>query len=201
MEQIIGGLWHWTARHDNIGATVSSYYLEPERVLIDAMVPPQGLSWLEEHGPPEHVILSNRHHDRQAWRLRDAFGCTVHCVRNGMHELGGRGEAEPFDFGDELPGAITAYEVGAICPDEGALHLVNYRALACGDGLVRWRGGEDVQFVPDSLMDDPEGTKQRLREAYRRLLGLDFEHLLLAHGNPVVRGGKEALRVFIDRAH
>ena len=46
-------------------------------------------------------------------------------------------------------------------------------------------------------MDDPEDTKQGLRAAYRDLLGLDFDLLLLAHGEPVVGGGREALYEFV----
>src|SRR6059036_3665980 len=46
------------------------------------------------------------------------------------------------------------------------------------------------------LMDEPERTKAGLREAYRRLLDLDFNLLLLAHGDPVVGGAKDALRRF-----
>ena len=45
-------------------------------------------------------------------------------------------------------------------------------------------------------MDNPEETKAALRDAYRRLLDLDFDHLLLAHGDPVVTSGKQALRTF-----
>jgi hypothetical protein len=196
MQELAPGLWHWTARHPRIHADVSSYYLAPERVLIDAMVPPEGMEWFEQHGSPEHVVLSNRHHDRQAWRMRDAFGATVHCIRNGVYELEGRGPVEPFDFGDELPGGIVVHEVDAICPDETALHLPMYRALACADGVVRFRGGEQLGFVPDTLMDDPEQTKRQLREAYLGLLELDFDLLLLAHGEPVAEGGKDALRTF-----
>ena len=140
MREIAPGLWHWTALHDHIRSEVSSYYLLAERVLIDAMLPPGGLAWFEQHGVPEHVLMTNRHHDRHAWRLHEAFGCTVHCVRNGVHELAGRGPVEPFDFGDELPGGITAHEVGAICPDETALHIPAHGALACADGVVRWAG-------------------------------------------------------------
>ena len=49
-------------------------------------------------------------------------------------------------------------------------------------------------------MDEPEQTKRRLREAYRRLLELDFDLLLLAHGDPVVGGARDALRTFVDGA-
>jgi len=159
VEEIAPGLWHWTARHDQINMDVSSYYLLPERVVIDPMVPPEGLEWFEQREPPEHVLLTNRHHDRHAWRLREAFNCTVHCIRNGLHELEGRGSVEAFDFGDELPGGAVAFEVDAICPDETALHIAAKRALACADGVVRWPGQRGLSFVPDQFMDDPEQTK------------------------------------------
>jgi glyoxylase-like metal-dependent hydrolase (beta-lactamase superfamily II) len=194
-KEIAPGLWHWTARRQTIGADVSSYYLEAERVVLDPMLPPSGMEWFEQHGPPEHVLLTNRHHDRQAWELQERFGSVVHCVRNGMHEIEGRGKAEPFDFGAELPGGVTAHEVDAISPDETALQIPSHRALACADGVVHYGG--QLSFVPDSLMDDPEETKQGLRDAYRRLLELDFDLLLLAHGEPVVGEAKQALRDFI----
>lgn len=200
MREIAPGLWHWTARHEHIGSEVSSYYLLDERVLLDPMVPPDGIEWFETHGAPEHILLTNRHHDRHSWRLRDAFGCTVHCVRNGIYELEGRGPVEPFDFGDKLPGGVVAHEVDAICPDETALEIPTHRALACADGVVRWRGHDELGFVPDELMDDPQRTKQGLRNAYERLLGLDFDLLLLAHGDPLEGDAKEQLRDFVARS-
>jgi hypothetical protein len=196
MVEIAPGVWHWTALRERIGSDVSSYYLAAERVILDPMIPPEGLGWFEAHGAPEHAVLTNRHHDRDAWRLREAFGCTVHCVRNGLPELEGRGPVEPFDFGAELPGQIFVHEVDAICPDETALHIPRHRAVAVADGVVRSDGGE-LQFVPDWLMDDPEDTKRGLREAYRRLLERDFDLLLLAHGEPVTGGAHGVLEAFI----
>jgi hypothetical protein len=199
MEEIAPGLWHWKAHHDHIDKDVSTYYLTTERVLIDPLTPPEGLEWFEQYGAPEHILLSNRHHDRHAWLVRERFGSTVHCVANGVHELEGRGAIEPFEFGDELPGGAVAHEVGAICPDETALHLPAQRALVCADGVVRWRVNDELAFVPDQLMDDPERTRAGLRDAYRRLLALDFDHLLLAHGDPIVGEGKQALSAFLGR--
>ncbi len=48
-------------------------------------------------------------------------------------------------------------------------------------------------------MDEPEQTKEGLREAYRGLAELDFRHLLLAHGDPFVGDGREALAAFVGR--
>jgi glyoxylase-like metal-dependent hydrolase (beta-lactamase superfamily II) len=199
MHEIAPGLWHWRARNEHIGADVSCYYVEDGRVLIDAISPACGLERLARLGPPEHFVLSNRHHDRDAWVLRGRFGCTVHCIRNGLYEIEGRGPAEPFDFGETLPGGIVVHEVGAICPDETALLIRSLRALACADGVVEW-SGEGLSFVPDSLMDDPDRTKRGLIDSYTRLLELDFDTLLLAHGQPIVGGGKDALSAFLDGA-
>jgi glyoxylase-like metal-dependent hydrolase (beta-lactamase superfamily II) len=140
--------------------------------------------------------MTNRHHDRHAWQLREAFGCTVHCVRNGLHELEGRGPVEAFDFGDTLPGNAVVYEIGAICPDETALHLPDHRALACADGVIHY--GQELGFVPEQYIDDPGSTKPALRQAYGGLLDLEFDTLLVAHGQPMVGGAKEALRRFVE---
>lgn len=200
MEEIAPGLWHWKALRESIGAEVSSYYLADEHVLIDPMIPPAGLGWFDEHGRPEHLLLTNRHHDRDAWSLREAFGCTVHCVQSGVHELEGRGPVEPFAFGDGLPGGVVVYEVDSISPDECALHVPVHRALAIADGVVRWPSDGPLRFVPDDLMDEPERTKAGLREAYRRLLDLDFDRLLLAHGNPILERAKDELNAFVERS-
>lgn len=202
MNEIGPGLWHWTARHPHIGSEVSSYYLLSERVLIDPLIPPEGIEWFHQNGAPEHVLLTNRHHDRDSWRLHEAFGCMVHCVRNGLYELDGRGPVEAFDFGDELPGGVVVHEVDAICPDETALEIPAVRAIALADGLVRWGAPDDpIGFVPDWLLgDDPDEVRRGLLQSFERLLALDFEHLLLAHGLPLVGDGKERLSEFVRAA-
>jgi hypothetical protein len=59
--------------------------------------------------------------------------------------------------------------------------------------------GRGLSFVPDELMgEDPEAVKRGLLAAFARLLELDFDALLLAHGDPVPRGGKAALRRFVE---
>src|ERR1700684_57779 len=142
------GLWHWTPRHRHIGSDVSSYYLSEEGVLLDPMLPPDGADWFRHRGSePRHVMLTCRHHDRDAWRLHAEFGCEVHCVASGIHELEGRGPVTPFEFGDDLPGGIVAHEVDAISPDETALYIPAHRALACADGVVEWGATDGLTFV------------------------------------------------------
>jgi len=196
VHEVAPGIWHWTAVHPRIKIRVSSYYLRAEGVLFDPLVPEEGLDWFTEHGSPRDVVLTNRHHFRSSALFVERFGVTVRCVREGLHEFGDDRPVEPFAFGDELAGGLVAYEVGAICPDETAVHIPRHQALALADGAVRWEPGGPLVFVPDNLMDDPEETKEGLRESYRRLAKLDFRHLLLAHGEPFVGNGREVLATF-----
>jgi glyoxylase-like metal-dependent hydrolase (beta-lactamase superfamily II) len=196
MNEILPGVYHWTREHPNIGAEVNSHYLLSERVLIDPMEPADGLDWFRERGEPEHVLLSNRHHYRDSAKFVQAFGCTVHASRPGMHEFSDGRPVEPFDFGDDLPGGVRAHEAGAICPDDSVLHIPAHSALAVADGVINYGG---LGFVPEEhLGDDAESTKRAIRESYARLLELDFDNLLLAHGDPIVGGGNDALRRFAE---
>ena len=203
MDEIAPGLFHWTAYHEGIRSKVSSYYLRDPGVVIDPLLPDDdGLKWLTDNGPPYAVLLTNRHHYRHSERLIDVFGVSVHASAPGMHEFTDEQQVQPFEFEDELPGGVIAHEVGAICPDETALEIPSVRALACADGVVRW-GAPDapLAFVPDFLLgDEAEDVKAGLREAYRRLLDLDFDHLLLAHGLPILGEGREQLREFVGGA-
>jgi hypothetical protein len=195
MDEIAPGIWHWTAKHPKIEIDVSCYFLAGPDVLLDPLIPPDD-DRLEELGPPEEILLTNRHHLRHSVELRERFGCSIRAPAPGMHEFSEGEPVEPYEFGDELAGgAVVAHEVGHLCPDEGALHIPSLRALACADGVIRYT--EDLHFVPDQYFDEPEQTKKDLKRAYGRLAEqLDFDHLLLAHGTPVVGDGREALRRF-----
>jgi hypothetical protein len=199
MREIGEGLWHWTTTHPRIGWEVSSYYLSSARVLIDPLVPPEGLEWFTENdSTPAHALLSCRHHDRASWQFQEAFGTEVHCVDTGAYALEGRGRVTTFAFGDELPGGVVACEVNTISPDETALHIPAHQALVCADGVIRHGDDSPLEFVSDSLMDDPEQTKGALRMAFTTLLELDFDRLLPAHGAPILTGGKQALAAFVQ---
>lgn len=198
MQLILPGVWHWTTIHPRHGIEISSYLLAEERVLIDPRVPAEGMEWFDEHGAPVAALLTNRHHYRDAGLFAERFGSRVLCNRTGAHEFTSGEPVEFFAPGDELPGDVLALEVGGICPDETALYARAHRAIAVADGLVRMPSDAPLGFVPDELMHDPQRTRARLLDAYQRMLDLDFDHLLLAHGHPMVGGAKEALRRFVS---
>lgn len=198
MEEILPGVYHWTAKHAGIGMRVHSYLVAGSGAVIDPMVPDEGLEAIEALGPPpSRILLTNRHHYRQADRWVEAFGCTVHCHEAGLHEFGDGREVEGFAFGDEVAPGIVAHELGSITPEESALHIsAGPGALAFADGVVRL--GPELGFVPDQLLgDEPQEVKDGIRAGVRHLLQkLEFDGVLLAHGDPLPRGGREALARF-----
>jgi hypothetical protein len=204
MQEVLPGVFHWTVVHPRIQIPVSSYWLEETGALIDPLVPePEGIEWFADRTlAPVAVLLSNRHHYREADRFAERFGCAVSCNRLGLHEFS-QGEAvQGFDVGALLPGGAVARELGGICPDDTALHLSDMRALVLADGVIR--GGPygeqgPLGFVGDPLMDDPPATKRALIAACACLLEeLDFRHLLLAHGGPVIGNGRELMQELVD---
>jgi glyoxylase-like metal-dependent hydrolase (beta-lactamase superfamily II) len=197
MDEIRPGLWHWKAMHPKIRIEVGSYFVADSGTLMDPMLPPEGIEWFREHGEPQRIVLTNRHHYRQSAAFRERFGCPVRCHEAGLHEFEGGPEVEGFRFGDEVAPGITALEVGAICAEETALHIELAEGLcAFADGLINH--GE-LGFVPDPLLgDDPERVKRGLRDSLRVLLERDFDSLLFAHGDPLLGGGKRALRELVE---
>ena len=198
MREVLDGIHHWTAVHPNLGMEVSSYYVAKARTLIDPMAPDDVVEWLRGlRGPPDRIVLTNRHHLRGSERLREIFEIPILCHRAGLHEFQGGPEVEGFAFGDDLGPKLKALEVGAICEEETALHVdVGPGALALGDAVVN-EGG--LGFVADEhLGENPELVKEQIRRSYSRLLDRRFDVLLFAHGDPIADSGHAALREFAD---
>ncbi|MDE2490065.1 MAG: hypothetical protein KGM24_04410 [Elusimicrobia bacterium] len=196
MERIAPGLWHWSARHAGIGARVHSYYWEPAGMLIDPMLPREGLAWFRRRPlPPKVIVLTNRHHLRHGGYFRKAFPAPVFCHRAGLHEFPRAAGVRGFAHGATLPGGAKALKVASLCPEETALALPG-GILALGDSVVR--AGRGLAFVPDAYMGPkPAAVKRGLRAALTRLSRRPFKHLLLAHGAPFVGDGREVLRAFV----
>ena len=183
MDEIAPGIRHWTAVHPNIGWEVSSYWLPGLNTLLDPLEVPDEVEGIE------HIVMSNRHHNRSVAEASERFGATVH----------GPG-GEPYDFGSPfIDGEITAYQVTELWPDDSALHIPSLDALAIADTVLRDDG--ELKWMPDYCFDDVEAEQASITAGLRRLAAeLDFTHLLLAHGNPIPNDGRERLDAFLAQA-
>jgi len=196
MNEVLPGVWHRTALHPRIKKQVHSHWLADAGVVLDPMVPLEGVPALNP--APQRVVLTNRHHLRDAARFAEALGeLPILAPEAGMHEFGPSDpDVGAYVVGDEVASGVTVHSMGAIAPDDTVLHI---RAggeglLAFADAIIVW--DDELAFVPDFLMDEPEKVKRETLERVEALLALDFNHLLFAHGEPVIGSGRAALSDF-----
>jgi glyoxylase-like metal-dependent hydrolase (beta-lactamase superfamily II) len=203
MNEVLPGVFHWSAFHPKISQVVHSHYWAPGKTVIDPLLPDDSkpvLDELRDRGV-QQVVLSNRHHWRSSSDLRDAFpDAPVLCNDQGLYEYAaddGR-DVEPFAVGSLLAPGMRALDVGGICDDDTGLLLDTAGGtLLFADALIVWDG--KLAFVPDWLLGDPAADKRDMLAAFERLLDeQEFDNLLFAHGQPWIGGGREALRAFVD---
>jgi glyoxylase-like metal-dependent hydrolase (beta-lactamase superfamily II) len=192
MEEILPGVFHWKAVHPNLRMEVGCHFLAGSGTAIDPLLPAEGVEWFDDRGV-QRVVLSNRHHLRHAPQLAARLGCPILCHEAGLHEFEGGPQVDGFAFGDRLADDVVALEMDAICPEDTVLRIeADGGALLFADSLIHYGA---VGFVPDNLIgEDPEDVKGQIRERCAALLDEDFEHLLFAHGDPLIGGGHDALR-------
>jgi hypothetical protein len=195
VKELTPGIRHWSGPHPNLGREVSSYWLPDLGVLLDPLAVPDEVEAIDE------IILSNRHHKRSAFEVRERFGAVLRVPRTGLHDFSPDDPVEPYDYGEPLAGgAIMAHLVTELWPDDGVLHVPSLEAIEIADTVLH--DGGELELVPDNLMgDDPEADREGILSGLDRLSAeLDFKHLLFAHGTPIVGDGHERLRAFLESA-
>ncbi len=176
---------------------VSCHHVGGSGTAIDPLLPEEGIEWFDGHRP-QRIVLSTRHHLRHSEQIADRFDCPILAHEDGLHEFEDGPRVEGFAFGDQLANDVRALTMDAISPDDTVLRIdVAEGALLFADSVINHGG---LRFVPDSLIgDEPEQVKRVILERVAALLDEDFDHLLFAHGDPVVGGGKRVLREFLNR--
>jgi hypothetical protein len=199
VRQILPGIYHWTGFDEALQAPVHSHYIEPAGALLDPIVPEGGLAAFEGLAKPEQIILTNHRHYRSTKRYAEAFGCLIRVAHSAIDEMPDGDTVEPFFDGEEVAWEITAVEVDRVGEDETVLHIGHGGgAVAFGDTLAR-PGTAPVTFPADEFLGKhPDRARKGLKQAFEGLLVREFDALLFAHGEPVVRNGKHALRRFIE---
>lgn len=179
-------------------------------LLIDAGLPGEYekvLRYIEKLGyVPEDVgviIVTHAHYDHvgSLKDLKDATGANVAAHKDEVPYLKGektyRREIEPVDVeielndGDEVEGLRVIHSPGHT-PGSICLLDLETKALFVGD-LVMEENGR-LEEIPHHYSLDP----MKNREAIKKLLDVDFVHLLPSHGKPILNEGKEKLRELVE---
>jgi hypothetical protein len=213
MEQVTEGLWRWTARHPewhpgDFGAEVASFAAQAgdTTLLIDPLLPADPSSVLavidETLAQRLAILITNPYHVRSAeelWqRYRDDAETTIHGHPAAAKRLEDRSAFREIEPGVPLPGGVTAHTIGKPRRHETPLHLPSHGALVFGDAVAE-ADGRLVVWTSDKVDAKVERFyRERFNPTLEPLLELDFDGVLVTHGQPLLSGGKRALRRALD---
>jgi hypothetical protein len=199
--ELAPGLHRWTARHadadpnPNPGSPADwgpdvgcvAYEAPDALLLVDPLVPDDRPDLLDA------LDALVRSHGR-----RVAILTTLGFHRRSKEKLAARYDASTSRARATLPGGVETVQIKGA--GETMVWLPERRALVPGDRLLGADGG-GLRLCPDSwLRYLPSGMRApQLREALRPLLDLSVETVLVSHGEPVLREGRDAIARALER--
>ena len=198
--QIRPGLWRWTAPHPawspdapaespadwprDVGCVLC--HVPDATVLIDPLLPPDREDFLRK------VDARVRRRQLPVFVLT-----TIGFHRRSRDELAERYSAATSRARRALPAGVESVPIPSA--GETMFWLAEHHALVPGDRIMGAPGG-GLRLCPESwLRYLPSGIGiPELRRALRPLLELPIERVLVSHGEPVLRGGREALAAALE---
>jgi hypothetical protein len=208
-KRIAKDLWRWTARHPEwhpgkFGAEVASFAARAgdDTLLIDPLLPadPDPVLELVEDilGERLAILITLPYHVRSSELLRDRFrrdaATTIWGHRECTKRMKRTAAFKPIDPAKPLPAGVSAHVIGKPRRTETPLFLPSHRALVFGDAVAE-EGGRLRVWAMERVDDRVERFyRERFNPTLEPLLELDFERVLVTHGQPVMNDGKKALR-------
>lgn len=215
-QELAAGLWRWTARHPEwhpgeFGAEVASFALQAgggDTLLVDPLLPPEPAPVVDlierELGDRLSILISIPYHVRNAEEIWKRFRADAEvtiwghpaCRKRLRGEAGFR-DLEP-GGNVALPTGATAHAIGKPRRHEMPLHLPSHDALVFGDAVVEAGGELRVWSMEPLDAKMKRFYRERFNPTLEPLLELDFDRVLVTHGQPVMRGGRAELERALD---
>jgi hypothetical protein len=209
MERLAKDLWRWTARHPEwhpgeFGAEVVSFAARSggDLLLIDPLLPPDPEPVFKALDDAVRdrvaIVITIPYHVRSSedlWkRYRKDAETTIHGHKACRKRLNDESAFRELKAGEELPAAASAHNIGKPRRFETPLHLAKHDALVFGDAVAE-TGGRLVVWSERRVDEKVERFyRERFNPTLKPLLELDFDRVLVTHGEPVLKDGKAALR-------
>ena len=200
LRELRPSLYRWTASHPDAeddpqpgspadwGPDVGSvaYAARDALVLVDPLAPADRSDLLEEldelvrrHGKPVVILTTLQFHRRSREELVARYGASTSRAKKS------------------LPDGVETIQIRRA--GETMVWLQEPRALIPGDRLLGGdRGG--LRLCPESWLRylPSKMSQAQLRKVLQPLLNLQVEMVLVSHGEPVLRGAREALARALD---
>ena len=148
-----------------------------EVALLDALAPPEGSEVWErlDARPPTMVVILKPDHVRDVDLFVRRYGARAFGPWLFWRSNIPQTELEPIEPGSELPGGLRALYDGR-GRNETPLWLPEQKTIVFANGMTAPEGELRIWGTPQI---------HRARPALRELLELPFEHVIVAHGEPV----------------
>ena len=190
-EEVLDGVYVWSVSDDRLGGAPSSSVAVREDADHVVVINPLRLAEprLDELGHVSAVILTGPSHARASEHYREGYGAAVWAP--AAAQLEGIEPDETFAEGNELPGGLRVVSLAG--PSEAECAFLLERGpgvLIVGDAVVNAQGLGGLGVLPEP--HNPNVS--RTRQSCRKLLDLDFDVMLFAHGDPIRSGARERLR-------
>jgi hypothetical protein len=206
--QLAEGLWRWTARHpewhpSGFGSEVASFALRAadETLLVDPLLPAEAEPVLDliagQGGERLAILITIPLHVRSSEEIRDRFRGRLETTIWGhpacRKRLADTTGFRAFEPGDALPAGASAHRIGKPRRFETPLYLPSHRALAFGDAVAGVDGGLRVWSVNHVDADVRRFYRERFNPTLEPLLELDFDRVLVTHGQSALDSGRATL--------
>jgi glyoxylase-like metal-dependent hydrolase (beta-lactamase superfamily II) len=192
MKEVVSGIRTWPLWAERMGIFFYGTHVPEARLIIDPVEPPPDVLG-ELHGATT-IVLTNRNHFRAAAQVKAATGARVLVHPADAAFVVDKGvTVDGAVAAGEKVGPFTVLDASGKSPGEVALHWPERRLLVVGDICVCKTPGE-LALLPEKVMDDPA----RLRQSLVRIAAtVDFDTVLCGDGEPILSGGRDALRALV----
>ena len=207
MKRLADGLLRWTEPHPewsagDFGAEVASFAVRAggEGLLIDPLLSSDAyfLDELFEGAERVSILVTIGYHARSSAELASRFDARIYGPKGVVSRLGDGSAFTAIQPGDELPAGARSFAIGKPRRGEQPLYLPSHQALVFGDAVVE-EGGELRVWTQDRVDEKVRRFyRERFNPTLRPLLELEVERVLVTHGEPVLSGGRAALRRALD---
>lgn len=138
------------------------------------------------------ILLTNENHERASNQIAQKRTVPIHA-----HEVTlGRLEVNPTHFfrdGDILKGNLHILHIPGPSLGESCFYDPQNQVLVIGDALINLKE-TNFTFLPDKYCHDPVQAKNGLK----RLLNLEFNTIVFAHGPPLTMNAKNQFKALLD---
>jgi hypothetical protein len=204
VKEVSPGLRYWTAPHPDWNGAIdwpelvgSVYYEAADAVvLIDPLLPRGSeaafLSALDSDvarlARPVAVLLTAPWHKRDAASIAERYGATVWAHPGAQSRLPFKTDAGP------LPDGVETFSAAGVAEGDVLFYLRPHRALVVAEVFMGIGGA--LRVCPSPALEDRAAFERSLQT----LLTWPIDHVLCAHGEPVIGNGgpwiEDALRTF-----